>query len=105
MPLVEPASAVANDVRWFQGLKNSRTREAKEEPRSRAEFSHRTILEYLSSSPSMRRKVSGNSRTLGFLKQEYKGNTNQADNHQHPKLVHIRPERRLLLQRLVDQSI
>src|SRR5271165_5056074 len=51
------------------------------------------------------RKVSWNSRTLGFLKQEYQGNTEQADNHQHPKLVHIRPERRLLLQRLVYQSV
>jgi hypothetical protein len=38
------------------------------------------------------RKFSGSRRTLRFLKQEYQGDTEQADDHEHPKQVYVRPE-------------
>ena len=43
--------------------------------------------------PLMRsRKFSGSRCTLRFLKQEYQGHTEQADDHEHPKQVYVRPE-------------
>ena len=51
------------------------------------------------------REVLGKSRTPGSFEKKDQGGAKKTDNHQHPKLVYVRPEGRLLLQRPVHQTI